>query len=394
MPWKDVRPMDERMKFISRLLEGDRMVDLCREYGISRKTGYKFLERFKKEGALGLSDRLKSPLNIPHRTPKPLENLILKLRKAKPTWGPKKLNVKLGELHPGIRIPAPSTIGEILKRNGCIEIRRRRKRQNYFPSQLRISSETNETWCVDFKGHFRLGNGKYCYPLTITDHFSRFLVACEGLEDIRTETVFPVFEEVFKRYGLPSTIRSDNGSPFAAHGLGGLSRLSAWWIRLGIRPERIEPGHPEQNGRHERMHRTLKQETTRPAAKNILQQQELFDKFKKDYNHERPHEALGMDYPAKRYQPSLKQYANELPQPDYSIFDSTRIVSTNGSIWLPKVGIPCFLTRSLAGHPVGLREIETETWLVNFFGIDLGYAMRFGQHFAITRDNPLSPQEV
>jgi transposase InsO family protein len=394
MPWKDVRPMDARMQFISRLLEGDRMVDLCQEYGISRKTGYKFLDRFKKEGALGLADRLKKPINIPHRTPEALERIVLKLRKTKPTWGPKKIKVKLEELHPGLIIPASSTIGDILKRNGCIEARRRRKKQNYFPSQLSQSTKPNEIWCVDFKGHFRLRNGNYCYPLTITDHYSRYLIACEAFEDTKTETVFPAFEEAFRRYGVPSVIRSDNGSPFASIGLGGLSRLSAWWIRIGIRPERIEPGHPEQNGRHERMHRTLKQETTRPPGKNSLQQQELFDKFRRGYNHERPHEALDMKYPADLYQPSVRVYREELPDPDYQTFDAMRKVSTNGSIWLPKVGVPCFLTKSLAGHPVGLRELEIDTWLVNYFGVDLGYAMRFGKYFALTSEKPFSPQEA
>jgi hypothetical protein len=230
--------------------------------------------------------------------------------------------------------------------------------------------------------------------LTITDHFSRFLITCEAFEDTKTETVFPAFEKAFRSFGLPKIIRSDNGTPFASvNALGGISRLSAWWIRLGIRPERIEPGHPEQNGRHERMHRTLKQETTRPAAKNSLQQQEAFDRFREIYNYERPHEALDMNYPGKIYRNSPRSYQMELPEPDYLTFDNVRLVSTNGSIWLPKVGKPCFLTRALANHPVGLRELDTDVWLVNFFGVNLGYAKRFEKYFAITPDNPLAPRE-
>jgi transposase InsO family protein len=389
MPWKVTKPMDERIQFISKLLEGDKMVDLCREFGISRKTGYKFLERYKSGGFLGLNDLVKRPLNIPHRTPDQIEKLVLKLRKLKPTWGPKKLKVRLEKLHPGIDIPAASTIGDILKRNGYIELKQRRRKKNYFPSDLTASRSPNEVWCIDFKGQFRLGNGKYCYPLTITDHYSRFLIACEALEDTKTESVFPVFEAIFQKYGMPKIIRSDNGVPFSSVGLAGMSRLSTWFIRLGIRPERIEPGHPEQNGRHERMHRTLKADATRPAARNILQQQERFDKFQKSYNTERPHEALEMETPSSWYKPSQYKYPDELPTPDYSTFDVVRHVMKTGTIRVPKSDKRCFITRALFGHPVGMRELAKDVWAVSFSDLDLGFISKADHHFLLTLDNPL-----
>lgn len=388
MPWKESCRMDERMRFVVRLLDGERMTDLCHEFGISRKTGYKFLERYRNLGTLGISDQSRAPIHIPQRTTQEIEKLILALREKHSSWGPRKLKAKLEELHPGLKIPAASTIGEILSRSGYIEMKRRRREKNFFPTQnlLTESQKPNDVWCIDFKGQFRLGNGKYCYPLTISDHYSRYLIGCEALENTRGEGTFAAFEAAFSQYGLPQVIRSDNGAPFASTGLAGLSQLSAWFIRLGIRPERIEPGHPEQNGRHERMHLTLKKETTRPASKNLLQQQEVFDRFREIYNQERPHEALQMKSPAKVYQSSDRLYDGD-PELDYPLHDFVRTVMKTGYIRLPEER-RCFITRALTGSRVGVRETEPNLWLISYANLDLGYVDLTESYTALSVDNP------
>ena len=308
MPWKECNQMDERIKFISRLLEGERMTDLCEEFGISRKIGYKFLNRYMAHGIRGLLNESSRAKFHPHKTPKEIEKLILDLRKVRPTWGPKKLKAKLEKNHLGLKIPAPSTIGEILIRYQVPLHKRRNKRRAYYQTPLRQSQGPNDIWCVDFKGQYRLGNHKYCWPLTVSDHYSRYLLGCDSLEGTKTQGTMSAFENTFSQYGIPKVIRSDNGVPFASCGLNGWSKLSVWWMRLGIELERIEPGHPEQNGRHERMHWTLKNEATRPASANHLQQQERFDKFRKGYNQDRPHEALQMQTPSSIYRISERKY--------------------------------------------------------------------------------------
>jgi len=389
MPWMECCRMDERTRFIGRILDGERMSDLCQEFKISRKTGYKFLERYKRDGIIGLLDRRRSPDHIPHKTPDKTVGLILKLRKTRSTWGPKKIRAKLLELHPGLKIPAASTIGDILKREGYIETRRRLRRKNYYPSDLTDSLQANDVWSVDFKGQFKMLNHKYCYPLTISDHYSRFLFACEALESTKGAPVFSSFEAVFKQYGMPKIIRSDNGAPFASNGLGGLSFLAVWFIRLGIRPERIEPGHPEQNGRHERIHLTLKREATRPPGHNILHQQEMLDRFQKIYNFERPHEALNQKSPSSQLTKSTRIYPDELPEIDYTTFDEIRTVSACGTIRVPKWDAFCFLGRAFRGQPVGLRQIDAKTWLVNFAGMELGFIVEKGKGFTLEPANPL-----
>lgn len=372
MPWKVNCLMDERIKFIARLLEGDRMAELCREFGISRKTGYKFRARFLAHGIRGLPNESRRPEFNPHRTPKEIEQIILSIREAKPSWGPKKLRIKLRKDHPGLKIPAASTIGEILKRYQ-VPLRKRRFRQKPLNTgPLSESQKPNEIWCVDFKGQFRLGNGKYCFPLTVSDHYSRFLLGCEALENTKTQGVISVFEDIFSQYGIPKTIRSDNGVPFASRGLYGWSTLSVWWMRLGIDLERIEPGHPEQNGRHERMHGTLKYETSRPAKHNLFQQQERFDSFRKEYNQERPHEALAMQTPAEVYQPSESIYPRVLPKIEYPLHDQAIKVSADGIICSGKT-MRFYLARALSGERIGLREIKRKIWLVTFMKQDLGY---------------------
>ncbi len=374
MPWKESQIPMERAEFVRRLLNGERMSDLCGAYGISRKTGYKFKKRYERHGFNAFLDTSRRPNRSPNRTPPQIAKLIVVLREKHPTWGPRKLKVELGRRHEGLSIPAPSTIGEVLKRHGLIKPRRRRRRVAAAPMPLQAATKPNELWCADFKGQFRLRGGRYCYPLTITDHHTRFLLGCEALGSTELPGVLDGFELAFREYGLPDAIRTDNGTPFASQAVRGLSQLSVWWLRLGIRLQRIQPGRPEQNGRHERMHLTLKQEATRPPKANLLQQQEHFDGFRDGFNTERPHEALDMKRPADVYTPSLRVYPEALPEPDYALHDATRRVQTNGTVWPRRKSDGCyFISSVLAGQPVGLREVDEQLWLVSFMDLDLGH---------------------
>jgi transposase InsO family protein len=375
LPWKESCHVDERMKFVSRLMEGERMTDLCREFGISRKSGYKFRERYQRLSVIGLADASRAPGTIPHRTPPELVELVVAARRAHPTWGARKLREYLRVKQPEVRMPAASTIGEIVTRAGLVVPRRRRIWTPPSHTPLCKAEAPNELWCGDFKGQFRLGNRQYCYPLTISDALSRFLVACEGLDGTKVEPARQIFEYAFREYGLPERIRTDNGCPFASRGLAGLSRLSVWWLRLGIVPERIEPGKPQQNGRHERMHRTLKAETTRPAASTFLQQQERFDLFREEYNVERPHEALGQKPPATLYERSPRPFPEHLPEPEYPLHDYVTPVSSSGHVRLRGPGRHSghvYVAQALAGELVGVREVEDGHWLLTFMTLDLG----------------------
>lgn len=373
MPWKESCFMDERVKFIGRLLDGESMTELCQEFGVSRKTGYKFRDRYISHGIRGLADKSRRPQFHPHRTSEAIEELIIKLRKIKPSWGPKKIRVRLELDNPGVKIPVASTIDEILTRYGVPKQKAKRRRYRAEGTgSLKESQGPNETWCVDFKGQFRLGNRSYCYPLTISDHYSRYLLECEALESTSTNGTWSVFERAFQNYGLPQVIRSDNGTPFSSRTINGWSRLSVWWLRLGIKLERIEPGHPEQNGRHERIHWTLKNETTRPASSNILKQQSRFDGFRHEYNYYRPHEALDMKFPSSLYQKSVNRYPKRLPELEYPLHDLDRIVDSNGSISFRK-NMRFQLSAALGGEKVGLREVADGVWLVSFMNYDLGY---------------------
>jgi transposase InsO family protein len=373
MSWKVSDRMSERMGFVLRLKAGERMTDLCREFGISRKTGYKFWDRYQRYGGAGLFDERRCPIRVPRRTSDEIQELILAAKASHPTWGAKKLREVLGDEHPGIRLPVRSTIDVLLGRHGLVKRRKRRRKTPDYSQQLQSCGAPNELWCADFKGQFQLGNRAWCYPLTISDQFSRYLIGCEGLEDTRGDRARAVFEAVFREQGLPDWMRTDNGAPFASTGLLGLTRLSVWWLRLGIRHERIEPGHPEQNGRHERIHLTLKQETTRPSGKNLLQQQERFDRFREEYNHKRPHEALNMNRPANLYSRSARPYPEILPEPDYPLHDRTLRVRSCGHLNLGQRGLTFFLSYALAGERVGLREVEGDRWLVSFLHLDLGH---------------------
>jgi putative transposase len=283
--------MDERVRFIARLLDGEKMSGLCEEFSISRKTGYKILERYRDCGVEGLTDRSRRPYRHANRLPIQIETLIVRLKRERPAWGAPKIRERLARLYPDVHKPAISTVHAVLDRHGLVQ-RRKGRRNRARGTPLSASDQPNALWCADYKGEFMLADRRYCYPLTITDFASRYLIACEALSTTKEVYAFPVFESAFKEFGLPKAIRTDNGVPFASpNALYGLSRLSVWWLRLGIEIERIKPGNPQQNGRHERMHLTLKLETTRPAAENFLKQQAKFDDFIDCYNTERPHQA-------------------------------------------------------------------------------------------------------
>jgi transposase InsO family protein len=363
--------MDLKADFIRRLNSGERMADLCREYGIARKTGYKLKKRHDERGTPGLSELSRAPLHIPHKTPPEVAELLVAARKQHPTWGPKKIKDVL-ERRLGRRLPTKSTIGNLLVAHGLVERRKTRLRHKWTSTTMRQASGPNEIWCVDYKGQFRLGDKSYCYPLTITDQFSRYILGCDGMAAISDEAAREVFEEVFRARGLPEAMRSDNGVPFASTGLAGLTKLSAYWMRLGIVLERIRPGNPQQNGRHERMHRTLKRETARPPRHNLLQQQQLFDEWVEEFNIERPHEALDMKRPAEVYASSPRPYPDALPELKYPTHDDVITVSQLGTIYIAGLG-QTHLTAALACQEVGIREESDGRWLVTFAELDLGH---------------------
>lgn len=390
MPWKECRPVDERLRFVARFLEGEKMAPLCREFGISRVTGYKLVERYKECGLDALNDRSRRPYRHANKLPYQVERTIIGLKREHPSWGAPKIRDKLIRQFPIIKTPAISTIHAVLDRHGLVK-RRKRRRHKAEGTELTATHEVNGLWCADFKGEFKLGNKQYCYPLTITDYRSRYLLACEGLASTRSDLAFSVFERVFKDFGLPGAIRTDNGVPFAScNALFGLSKLSVWWLRLGIKIQRIKPGNPQQNGRHERMHLTLKKEATKPASFNFLQQQERFDRFIEVYNHERPHQALGGAYPAEIYTPSARAY--EPPaEPEYPYHDRSVRVTRCGRICIGKRKIN--LSQVFAGQIVGLREVDDQIWLVSFLDYDLGFFDR-NENRVEPAPNPFGPETV
>ncbi len=372
MPWKECSVMEERLRFVARLLDGERMSDVCREFGISRKTGYKIFNRYKDEGLEALSDRSRRPVRYANQLPGAVERLIVESKRGKPHWGARKIRELLVRRLAGdVRIPAKSTVHAVLDRHGLVKRAKQRRRQKAQGTPLSEALAPNALWCTDFKGEFRLGNRRYCYPLTVTDQASRYLLAVEAFDSNRQDGVIEAFLRLFKDRGLPAAIRSDNGVPFASpNGLYNLSKLSVWWLRLGIAIERIKPGHPQQNGRHERMHLTLKKETTHPAGCNSLQQQARFDAFVKEFNEERPHEALCMKTPAEVYEPSNRQYQG-LPELDYPFHDKTLMVTSCGRLCMHRKKIN--LSTVMAGQKVGLKEVDDGIWLVTFMQYDLGY---------------------
>ena len=347
---------DERVNFVREVEAGDESIaDLCRVYGVSRKTGYKWWARYEQEGVAGLADRSRAPRSHPNAVGADDEAAILALRAQRSSWGERKLHAFLERERPEQAWPSPSTIGAILKRHGLTYARRRRRHATP-SSTLSDATAPNQVWAIDFKGHFRTGDGWRCDPLTISDTASRYLLRCQAVERPNYAHVQPLLEATFREYGLPRALRSDNGPPFASVALGGLSRLSVWFLRLGVVPERIEPGHPEQNGRHERMHRTLKKETASPPRATARGQQRAFHSFQRDYNEQRPHEALGMATPASVYVPSPREYPARLPEMEYPSRYQLRRVAERGDIhWRNRV---VFLSEVLAGETVGLEEDE------------------------------------
>jgi transposase InsO family protein len=369
--WKEKSPVDLRIEFMNRVMCGERVSHLCREYGISRKTGDKFKQRYKRLGEIGLLDQSRAPKIVPHRTPPELVELIIAERKRHTTWGPKKLKETLEE-RLGRTLPAPSTIGDILKRAELV--RKRPASRGRTPprlTKLRAAHAPNDVWCIDYKGQFRLGNGSLCYPLTLTDQCSRYILGCEAMAAISDGAAREACEEIFHQYGLPKAIRSDNGTPFASRGLANLTQLSAFWMRLGIELERIRPAHPEENGQHERMHRTLKAETTRPPRTNLLQQQECFDAFVDEFNRERPHEALNMKRPAQIYKASPRKMPKVLPEPTYPEHDDILAVGRVGFVYFRRKQY--YVSQALAYQYVGIREELDGRWLMTFMNLDIGH---------------------
>lgn len=376
MPWKEVLPMCERASFVLAVkAEEGSFARLCRMYGISRKTGYKWWWRFCEQGLEGVTERSSRPRHSPNRSAAKWSKAVKKLREKCPWWGPKKLRAKLRERHgEDASVPAASTIGAMLVRAGLVQSSRRRRRggPKVERPQLSQATKANEVWAVDFKGWFKTGDGQRCEALTMTDLATRYVLCCRALKEESFARVYPIMREVFKVYGLPGIIRVDNGSPFASRGGGGLSRLSVWWMRLGIKVEFITPGKPQENGSHERMHRTLKAETARPPAFNMGKQQRRFDSWRRRFNTQRPHESLGQKQPAKLYHHSTRLYRQAIPLSPVRYPDgwAVRRVRSNGQIkWR---GRKRFIGEALVGQLVGLRPLKLEHSEVYFMERLLG----------------------
>jgi putative transposase len=374
MPWKVTDPMSQRLEFVRAVLHRHRSTRaLCREFGISEKTGYKWLERFAQDGPAALADRSHAPRVPAHQVPADVARTICRLRERHPTWGARKLRAILVAKSPAVVWPAPSTITALLKAAGLVQARRHRSRASAsrWAHPLTTATRPNDVWAADYKGQFRLGTGAYCYPLTVSDLHSRFVLGCHGLPSTASESAQAQFVRLFTRYGLPQVLRTDNGSPFSApHALAGLSTLAVWWIRLGIRPERSRLGAPQDNGEHERMHRTLKAEATRPASASFEAQQRRFDRWRQLFNDRRPHEALGQTPPAAHFTASDRPYPRRLPRLDYPAHYELRLVSASGHIrWRSDL---LFLTRALSHQYVGLHEIADGQWGIVFGTLQLG----------------------
>lgn len=372
MPWKEVKPMDEKVLFIADWLRQIcSFTELCERYTISRKTGYKWISRYNEGGVEELREASRRPHQSPQQIPYAIRKAILELRtRGTMVPGPKKIQVLLQQRFPEEPVPSKTTIYKILHAEGCVAKRRRKHRVAPFPQPFSPVSDANELWSADYKGQFKLLNGVWCYPLTVMDHQSRYLLCCHGLEGPRFEETRQAFRRIFQEYGLPWRIRTDNGVPFATTATGGLSRLAIWWITLGIFPERIEPGKPQQNGRHERMHRTLKQAATQSPGRSLADQQRILDRFRHEYNQERPHETLQQQTPASHYQPSLRPYTDmpaELIYPDYYV---TRRVQQAGVVNCH--GKMVYVSHLLKGHLVGLVEVADGIWDAYFGPVRLG----------------------
>ena len=365
MPWLETNPMDERMRFIVAHDEGlYSMIELCERFGISRQTGYKWLRRYEAGGVQALEDRSHVPRHCPHRISDEVAEALMELRRKHPSWGPVTLLARLAKLTPGRELPAPSTVGDLLARHGLVKPRRRRARAAVSSGGAVRTSEPNEVWTTDYKGQFRTLDGKYCYPLTIQDSHTRFLLACDALLSTRTEEALPCFERVFREYGLPKVIRTDNGVPFASPTPLRLSRLNVWWMKLGITPERSRPGCPQDNGRHERMHRDLTPARFPPGAHQQAQQGK-FDAVREELDYVRPHHAIGLKTPAEVYSPSKRRMPDRIPKPEYAAHCEVRRVRSKGTIRLR--GREFFISEVLVHEALALEEIEDGVWSIFFY---------------------------
>src|SRR5215213_9750297 len=368
MPWSQTDPVRERVRFVSLHQEGlYSMATLCTRFGISRQTGYSTVERYEALGVDGLKDGSHAPLNCPHKIAEGMRELLMETRHAHPTWGPKKIRAWLAPRYPEITLPAPSTVGDLYSREGLVKPRQRKWNQ---PGRTQVAvSAANDLWTIDFKGEFRTRDGRLCYPLTIADAHTRFLLAVDGLSSTGHAGARAVVERVFREYGLPAVIRSDNGGPFVTKAIAGLSRLNVWWTQLGVLHDRIAPRRPDQNGSHERMHRTLKDETVWPPAANAEAQQERFDAFRGEFDFERPHEAIGMKTPGSLYARSPREIPARLLEPEYPGHCVIRQVRANGMLYFKDREI--FLSELLIGHRIALEEIADGVWSVYFYDLIL-----------------------
>lgn len=382
MGWKGVTVMDQRIRFLSDYLEGlYPFTELCEHFGISRKTGYKWVGRYREFGAEGLEERSRRPLSCPHQTDDEIVKAIEKARNKHPTWGPKKLLWLVGKRHPDWILPAISTTADILKRKGLIKPKPRRLRRQHPGCPKTTCQAPNEIWTADYKGHFKMLNGQYCYPLTICDMHSRYLLGCSAHPAISLEGSKATFTRLFQTYGLPERIRTDNGVPFASSAIARLSALSVWWIKLGVYPEQIEPGKPQQNGKHERMHRTLKKEATIPPGRHLTAQQKRLTAFREEYNQERPHESLGMKTPAEVYTPSSRAMPDKIEGYDYPQHFEVRKVSRNGGIRWHHHRVP--VSQTLIEDYIGFEEIDDGVYNVFFRELLIG---RFFEELGIIKD--------
>lgn len=363
--------MEQRMLMISAWKSGlYSNEELFERFGVSSKTGYKWIARYDAEGVEGLRDRSRAPQSCAHRIPEDVADKVIEVRRRHPRWGPKKIVAVLRGRYPEVLWPAPSTAGDILRRANLVKPARRRRREQVTVRQLTQPVYPNHVWGMDFKGQFRLGVGRLCYPLTVSDLLSRYLPCCDAKRSTAIDGVRESLEVVFREHGLPVVIRTDNGEPFASHGLSGLNRLNVWLMRLGVRHERIAPGHPEQNPEHERMHRELKAETARPPARNEERQQERFDAFRATWNFERPHEALGQRPPALVWEPSTREFPEVLVEPDYPGHMEVRRVRSGGEIKF--LGEMVFISQALAGELIGLEEVDDGVWSINLATFEVG----------------------
>ena len=386
MPWRVTDVVDERTRFVLEYdSEEHTMAELCRIYGIARKTGYQWVERYEVEGLSGLHDRRYGAGSHPNQTDFAMEAQILQLKYAHPSWGAKKLRGYLLRKRNDMHWPVVSTFGEILRRQGLSAPQAKRLKTPVYTKPFEKVEKANQVWCADFKGWFRTANGERIDPLTVSDAHSRYLLRCQSVEKTNTEQVQAIFAAMFREYGLPYAMRTDNGAPFASRAIAGISRLSVYLMKLGIVPERIKPGHPEQNGRHERMHRTLKAETAKPPAANRRAQQRAFDRFRQEYNQERPHEALQQQTPASRYQSSPRPYPDRVPEPEYGSHMKPKRVYPDGTFFWK--GTQIFISKSLGRETIAMEQIDDRYWEVHFAIFPLA---RFDSHKLILQPMPAS----